>query len=181
MKRIFPDTIEAYNKFGVYSSLSEAMEDKLYQEYLDLCPTIQEFFCRVSNKKAIEAGVKMDLVSKSKKSANKKKIITFRRIMNLFRIIPSRQPNKKDPAPSWTRVSYGLYGTDNNGYPCGIWLEYLWNPLDVFVGSILDIVDDAPYQLAIAISDLYRKTRWKEFCELSKNVSFISRLPTTSS
>lgn len=88
--------------------------------------------------------------------------------MNLFRTIRSRQPDEKDPAPSWTRVSYGFYGTDNNGYPSGIWLEYLWNPLDVFVGSILDIADDDPYQLAIAISDLYRKTRWNEFCELSK-------------
>ena len=154
MKRIFPDTIEAYNKFGVYSSLSEAMEDKLYQEYLDLCPTIQEFFCRVSNKKAIEAGVK--------------KIITLRRIMNLFRTIPSRLPNEKDPAPSWTSIYYGFYGTNKNIYPTGVWLEYLWNPLDVFVGSILDIADDDPYQLAIAISDLYRMTRWKEFCELSK-------------
>lgn len=168
MKRIFPDTIEAYNKFGVYSSLSEAMEDKLYQEYLDLCPTIQEFFCRVSNKKAIEAGVKMGIVSKSKKSANKKKIITLRRIMNLFRTIPSRLPNEKDPAPSWTSIYYGFYGTNKNIYPTGVWLEYLWNPLDVFVGSILDIADDDPYQLAIAISDLYRMTRWKEFCELSK-------------
>lgn len=73
MKRIFPDTVEAYNKFGACSSLSEAMEDKLYQEYLERCPTIQEFFCRVSNKKAIEAGVKMGLVSKSKKVPTKRK------------------------------------------------------------------------------------------------------------
>lgn len=171
MKRIFPDTIEAYNKFGAYSSLSEAMEDKLYQEYLDQRPTIQEFFCRVSNKKSIEAGVKMGIVSKSKKSANKKKIITLRRIMNIFRTIQSRQPNEKDPAPSWTSICYGFYGTNKNIYPTGVWLEYLWNPLDVFVGSLLDIEDDDPYQLAIAIADLYRKERWGEFCELSKNIS----------
>lgn len=171
MNRIFPDAIEAYNKWGTYDSLSDAMEDKLYQEYLELRPTIQEFFRCVSNKKAIEAGVKMGIVSKSKKRANKKKIITLRRIMNLFRIIASRQPDEKDPAPSWTSIYYGFYGTNSNGYPIGVWLEYLWNPLDVFAGSILHIEDDDPYQLAIAIADLYRMKRWEEFCELSKKYS----------
>lgn len=168
MKRIFPETIEAYYKFGEYYSLSEAMEDELYQEYLDCRPTIQEFFRRISNKKAIEAGVKMGIVSKSKKHANKKKIIILRRIMNLFRTIPSRKPNEKDPAPEWTSIYYGFYGNCKNKYPIGVWLEYLWNPLDVFVGSLLDIADDDPYQLAIAIADLYRVRRWEEFCELSE-------------
>jgi len=168
MKRIFPDAIEAYNKFGTYSSISEAMEDKLYQAYLEQRPTIQEFFRRVSNKKAIEAGVKMGIVSKSQKHANKKKIITLRRVMNLFRTITSRQPNDKDPAPSWTSICYGFYGINQNGYPTGVWLEYLWNPLDVFVGSLLDIEDDDPYQLAIGIAEEYLSHRWEEFCDLSK-------------
>ena len=59
-------------------------------------------------------------------------------------------------------------GPQKNIYPIGVWLEYLWNPLGVFARFLLDIEDDDPYQLAIAIADLYRKERWGEFCELSK-------------
>ena len=54
------------------------------------------------------------------------------------------------------------------GTSTGVWLEYWWNPLDVMVGTKLDIEDDDPYQLAIAIADYYRIYRWEEFCEFSK-------------
>lgn len=168
MKRIFPDVIEVYDQLRTYTSLEDFLEDKLYQEYVNRLPTIQEYFRRVSNKKAIEAGVKMEIVTASKKSAKKKKIIILRRIMNLFRTIPIRQPNEKDPAPNWNSIFYGFYGCNRNGYPTGIWLEYWWNPLEVMVGTKLDIEDDDPYLLAIAIAEYYRIHRWEEFCEHSK-------------
>ncbi len=59
MKRIFPDVIEVYKQFGSSNPLDEFLEDKIYQEYVNMLPTIQEYFCRVSNKKANEAGVMM--------------------------------------------------------------------------------------------------------------------------
>ena len=59
MKRIFPDVIEVYKQFGSSNHLDEFLEDKIYQEYVNRLPAIQEYFCRVSNKKAIEAGVMM--------------------------------------------------------------------------------------------------------------------------
>lgn len=52
MKRIFPDVIEVYKQFGSSNPLDEFLEDKIYQEYVNMLPTIQEYFCRVSNKKA---------------------------------------------------------------------------------------------------------------------------------
>ena len=169
MKRIFPDVFEVYDQLGSYISFDDFLEDKLYQEYVNRLPTIQEYYHRISNKKAIEVGVKMGIVSTSRKSSNKKKIIVLRRVMNLFRTIPIRQPNEKDPAPNWTSVAYGLYGNNKkNGYPTGVWLEYWWNPLDVMAGTKLDIEDDDPYQLAIAIANYYRIHLWDELCELYK-------------
>lgn len=165
MKRIFPDVIELFDR--EFYSVDDPECEENWRIYEDSIPTIQEYFHRISNKKAIEAGVKMGIVTTSKKSANKKKIIILRRIMNLFRTIPIRQPNKTDPAPNWTSIAYGLYGNNKKGYPIGVWLEYWWNPLEVMVGTKLDIEDDDPYQLAIAIADYYRKHRWEEFCELS--------------
>ena len=129
MKRIFPDVFEVYDQLGSYTSLDDFLEDKLYQEYVNRLPTIQEYYHRISNKKAIEAGVKMGIVSTSRKSSNKRKIIVLRRIMNLFRTIPIRQPNEKDPTPNWTSVAYGLYG---NNKKMDIPLEYGWN-----IGGIL--------------------------------------------
>lgn len=169
MRRIFPDVIELYSH-GYYSSDDQEFEEN-WRKYEELLPTIQEYFHRISNKKAIEAGVRMGIVTTSKKSANKKKIIILRRIMNLFRTIPIRQPNETDPAPNWMSIAYGLYGNNKKGYPTGVWLEYWWNPLEVMVGTKLDIEDDDPYQLAIAIADYYRKHHWCEFCELSKKFS----------
>ena len=130
MQRIFPDVFEVYDQLGSYISFDDFLEDKLYQEYVNRLPTIQEYYRRISNKKAIEAGVKMGIVSTSRKSSNKKKIIVLRRIMNLFRTIPIRQPNEKDPAPNWTSVAYGLY--ENNKKKMDIPLEYGWN-----IGGIL--------------------------------------------
>ena len=168
MKRIFPDVIEIYNQLGCHTSIDDFLEDKIYQEYVNRLPTIQEYFRRISNKRAIEAGVKMGILSTSRKSANKKKVIILRRIMNLFRTIPIRQPNEKDPAPDWNSIFYGFYGKSRKGCHTGVWLEYWWNPLEVMVGTKLDIQDDDPYQLAIAIADYYRIYRWEEFCEFSK-------------
>ncbi|MBD5222724.1 MAG: hypothetical protein HDS71_09865 [Bacteroidales bacterium] len=168
MKRIFPDVIEIYNQLGSHTSIDDFLEDKIYQEYVNRLPTIQEYFRRISNKKAIEAGVRMGILSSSRKSANKKKIIILRRIMNLFRTIPIRQPNVKDPAPNWNSIIYGFYGKSRQGCPTGVWLEYWCNPLEVMAGTKLDIQDDNPYLLAIAIADYYRKHRWEEFCEFSK-------------
>lgn len=53
MKRIFPDVIEVYKQFGSSNHLDEFLEDKIYQEYVNRLPTIQEYFCRVSNKKQL--------------------------------------------------------------------------------------------------------------------------------
>lgn len=88
--------------------------------------------------------------------------------MNLFRSVHPRQPDDKDPAPAWMSISYGLYGNNRIGYPTGIWLEYLWNPLDVIAASKLDIEDDDPYQVAIAIAEKYRLTRMEEFLNFQK-------------
>ena len=52
------------------------------------------------------------------------------------------------------------------------------NPLDVMVGTKLDIEDDDPYQLAIAIADYYRIYRWEEFCEFSKKIKPVARNDT---
>lgn len=168
MKRIFPDVIEAYDRHGDFFSSDDPEGDKAYEEYVRLLPTFQEFFQRVSNKKALDAGVKMGIISSSRKPSNKKKIITLRRIMNLFRSVHPRQPDDKDPAPAWMSISYGLYGNNRIGYPTGIWLEYLWNPLDVIAASKLDIEDDDPYQVAIAIAEKYRLTRMEEFLNFQK-------------
>lgn len=167
MRRIFPDVIEAYHGMGGFQS-SDAPElkiaCKLYEESL---PTFQEFFKRISNKQAFVAGVKMGIISASKKRSNKKKIITLRRIMNLFRTIPIREPNFKDPAPTWTYLWYGLSGTNKNGYPTGIWFEYFWNPLEVVAGSKFGLEDDDCYQVAIATAEYYRLHRFDEYIELS--------------
>lgn len=168
MKRIFPYAIEAYRRMENFYSSDDPEFYIDIQKYEDLCPTFQEFFRRISNKKAIEAGVRMGIVSTSKKSSNKKKIIALRRVMNLFRIIPSRCPNLKDPVPSHDFIFYGLCGTSKYGYPSGVWVEYFWNPLEVIAQSMLSIEDDDAYQVAIALADYYRKYYWKEFCELSK-------------
>ena len=163
MKRIFPDVIDAYHRLGGFYSSDDSEGDKIYEEYFRLLPTIQDYFRHVSNKKAIEAGVKMGIVANSRKSANKKKIIILRRIMNLFREIPPRLPDKQ-----YSSIAYGLCDPNEYGYPTKIWLEYWWNPLEVIVGTKLDIEDDDPYQVAIAIAEYYRIHRWEEFCELYK-------------
>lgn len=92
----------------------------------------------------------------------------MRRIMNLFRTIPIREPNINDPAPAWAHLWYGLYGTNKCGYPTVIWFEYFWNPLEVVAGSKFGIEDDDCYQVAIATADYYLRHRYDEFIELSK-------------
>ena len=53
MQRIFPDVFEVYDQLGSYISFDDFLEDKLYQEYVNRLPTIQEYYRRISNKKAI--------------------------------------------------------------------------------------------------------------------------------
>lgn len=118
MKRIFPNVIEIYNV--EFYSTDDPEADKNWEEYEESLPTFQEFFRKISNKRALDAGVKMGIISASKKSSNKKNIVILRRIMNLFRIIPIRKPNSKDPAPTWTHLWYGLSGTNKKGFPTGI-------------------------------------------------------------
>lgn len=166
MKRIFPDVIEIYSR-EFYSSDDPECEVN-WRKYEESLPTFQEFFRRISNKQALEAGVKMGIISTSKKSSNKKKIIALRRIMNIFRTITIRDPNINDPAPTWDHLSYGLYGTNKYGYPVGIWVEYFWNPLEVVAGSKFGIEDDDCNQVAIAMADYYLRHRYDEFIELSK-------------
>lgn len=165
MRRIFPDVIELYSR--EYYSTDDPEFEENWRKYDESLPTFQEFFRRISNKKALEAGVKMGIVSSSRKSSNKKKIIILRRIMNLFRTIYIREPNLKDPAPSWTHLWYGLSGSNNNGVPTGIWFEYFWNPLEVVAGSKFGLEDDDCYQVAIATAEYYRIHRYDEFIELS--------------
>lgn len=168
MKRIFPDAIEAYFRLGNFYSSDDPESYIAMREYEDRCPTFQDFFRRISNRKAIEAGVKMGIVSTSQKSSNKKKTVALRSVMNLFRIIPPRSPNENDPAPSHDFIFYGFNGTHKNGYPSCVWVEYFWNPLEVIAQSRLSIEDDDAYQVAIALADYYRMYYWNEFCELSK-------------
>lgn len=118
MKRIFPNVIEIYNV--EFYSTDDPEADKNWEEYEESLPTFQEFFRKISNKCALDAGVKMGIISASKKSSNKKNIVILHRIMNLFRIIPIRKPNSKDPAPTWTHLWYGLSGTNKKGFPTGI-------------------------------------------------------------
>ena len=165
MKRIFPDVIEIFDR-EFYSVDDPEFEEK-WRQYEDSLPTFQEFFRRISNRKALEAGVKMGIITTSQKSSNKKKITILRRIMNLFRTIPIREPNLKDPAPTWTHLWYGLSGTNKSGYPTGIWFEYFWNPLEVVAGSKFGLEDDDFYQVAIATAEYYRIHRYDEFIELS--------------
>lgn len=165
MKRIFPEVIEIYNCEFYSTDDPECEENR--RKYEESLPTFQEFFRRISNKRALEAGVKMGIISTSKKSSNKRKIITLRRIMNLFRTIPVREPNINDPAPTWIYLWYGLSGTNKCGYPTGIWFEYFWNPLEVVAGSKLGLEDDDCYQVAIATADYYLRHRYDEFIELS--------------
>lgn len=166
MKRIFPDVIEIYSH-EFYSSDDPECEVN-WRKYEESLPTFQEFFRRISNKQALEAGVKMGIITTSKKSSNKKKIIALRRIMNIFRTITIRDPNINDPAPTWNHLCYGLYGSNKYGYPTGIWVEYIWNPLEVVAGSKFGIEDDDCYQVAIATADYYLRHRYDEFIELSK-------------
>ncbi len=168
MKRIFPDVIDAYDRLGDFYSSDDNELEIAYDEYVNRLPTFQEFFQRISNKKALEAGAEMGIISFHHKSSNKKKIVKPRRIMNLFRVINPRLPETNDPNPYWTSICYGFYGCNTNGTPNGVWVEYFVNPLETIAGSQLTIEDDNPYQLAIALADYYRRKNWKEFCELSK-------------
>lgn len=165
MRRIFPYVIEIFDR-EVYSVDDSEFEEK-WRQYDENLPTFQEFFRKISNKRALEAGVKMGIISASKKSSNKKKIVVLRRIMNLFRTVPIREPNYKDPAPTWTHLWYGLSGTNKKGFPTGIWFEYFWNPLEVVAGSKFGLEDDDCYQVAIATAEYYRIHRYDEFIELS--------------
>ena len=164
MRRIFPDVIEIFDR-EYYSSDDLEFEEK-WRQYEERLPTFQEFFRRISNRKALEAGVKMGIITTSKKSSNKKKIVVLRRIMNLFRTIPIREPNYEDPAPT-THLWYGLSGTNKKGFPTGIWFEYFWNPLEVVAGSKFGLEEDDCYQVAIATAEYYRIHRYDEFIEHS--------------
>lgn len=155
MKRLFPEVIEAYNN-------SES-----YDEYDALLPTLQEFFRKVSNKKALEAGVKLNIIAKSRKSSNKKKIILLRKIMNLFRSITPRRLNHYDEPPFGDSIFYGLFG-NAAPFPERIWIEYWSYPLDVMMGMKICLEEDDPYEVAMAIADYYRQHRWVEFCELTQ-------------
>ena len=170
MKRIFPDVIEIYSR-EFYSTDDPGCEEK-WRQYEESLPTFQEFFRKISNKRALEAGIKMGIINASKKTSNKKKIVILRRIMNLFRTIPIRDPNSKDPAPTWTHLWYGLSGTNKNGYPMGIWFEYFWNPLEVVAGSKFGLEDDDCYQVAIATAEYYRLHRFEEFVDLSNKYRY---------
>ena len=172
MKRIFPDVIEAYHSMGGFESSDDPELETAVRVYEESLPPFQEFFKRISNKRALETGVKMGIITASKKSSNKKKIITLRRIMNLFRTIPVREPNFKDPAPTWTHLWYGLSGTNKNSYPTGIWFEYFWNPLEVVAGSKFGLEDDDCYQVAIATAEYYRLHRFDEFVDLSNKYMY---------
>ena len=94
MKRIFPDVIDAYDRLDVFHSSDDIELGIAYDEYVNRLPTFQEYFKRISNKKALEAGAEMGIVSFYNKSSNKKKIVTLRRIMNLFRVIQPRLPEQ---------------------------------------------------------------------------------------
>ncbi|MDE6216720.1 hypothetical protein [Bacteroides sp.] len=170
MKRIFPNVIEIYNV--EFYSTDDPEADKNWEEYEESLPTFQEFFRKISNKRALDAGVKIGIISASKKSSNKKKIVILRRIMNLFRIIPIRKPNSKDPAPTWTHLWYGLSGTNKKGFPTGIWFEYFWNPLEVVAGSKFGLEDDDCYEVAIATAEYYRLYRFEEFIDLSNKYMY---------
>lgn len=162
MRKIFPDVIELYDQIGTFGT--EEQEDKAYQTYCQRLPTVQEFYRKVSNHKAIQAGVKMGIVTKSQHPSNKKKIIALRHVMNVMRSIDARLPNDRDPAPYWDSICYGLSCPDKNGYPTQIWIEYLWNSLDVIAGSKFDIEDDDAYQVAIAFAEYIRYKRYEEVC-----------------
>lgn len=168
MKRIFPGVLDAYDRLGDFYSSDDIGLEVAYNEYVNRLPTFQEFFQQISNKKALEAGAEMGIISFDHKSSNKKKIVKLRRIMNLFRVINPRPPKPNDPNPYLTSICHGFYGCNTNGTPIGVWVEYFVNPLDAIAGSKLTIEDDNPYQLAIALADCYRRRNWKEFCELSK-------------
>lgn len=165
MRRIFPYDIEIFDR--EFYSVDDPECEENWRKYEVNLPTFQEFFRKISNKRALEAGVKMGIISASKKSSNKKKIVVLRRIMNLFRTITIREPNYKDPAPTWTHLWYGLSGTNKKGFPTGIWFEYFWNPLEVVAGSKFGIEDDDCYQVAIATAEYYRIHRYDEFIKLS--------------
>lgn len=168
MRKIFPDVIELYDQIGTFDT--EEQEDNAYQTYCQRLPTVQEFYRKVSNHKAIQAGVRMGIVTTSRHVANKKKIIVLRRIMNLMRNIEIRQPSKQDPAWYWDSICYGLSCPNKNGYPTQIWIEYLWNPLDVVAGTKLDIEDDDAYQVAIAFAEYIRCKRYEEVCVLYQKI-----------
>lgn len=102
MRRIFPYVIEIFDR--EFYSVDDPECEENWRKYEVNLPTFQEFFRKISNKRALEAGVKMGIISASKKSSNKKKIVVLRRIMNLFRTITIREPNYKDPAPTWTHL-----------------------------------------------------------------------------
>ena len=171
MKRIFPDVIDAYDRLGDFYSSDDIGLEIAYKEYVNKLPTFQEFFQRISNKRALEAGAEMGIVSFYNKSSNKKKIVTLRRIMNLFRVVNPRLPEPNDPNPYLTSICYGFYGCNTNGTPTGVWVEYFVNPLEAIAGSELTIEDDNPYQLAIALADNYRRGNQKEFMNFQKNTT----------
>lgn len=145
MKRIFPDVIELFDR--EFYSVDDPECEENWRKYDKNLPTFQEFFRKISNKRALETGVKMGIISASKKSSNRKKIVLLRRIMNLFRTIPIKEPNYKDPAPAWTHLWYGLSSTNKKGFPTGIWFEYFSNPLEVVAGSKFGLEDDDCYQV----------------------------------
>ena len=55
MKRIFSDVIDAYDRLGDFYSSDDIGLEIAYKEYVNKLLTFQEFFQRISNKKALEA------------------------------------------------------------------------------------------------------------------------------
>ena len=75
MKRIFPDVIDIYSR-EFYSVDDPECEEK-WRQYEESLPTFQEFFRRISNKRALDAGVKWESLILQRNLQIKRRLLFF--------------------------------------------------------------------------------------------------------
>lgn len=150
MEKTFDELREMYRSLEAVVSPQVEMD-----AYNNALPSFQKFFSNVSNRKVIEAAVKMQIVTTSKHSANKKKIIALRKVMNTFRNTPIKVRGDEE---FYDRVMFCFFeGTTKDGkYPTRVWVEdVIDQTIEEMADKIVYLEDYDPYPLAAGIANYF--------------------------